>query len=84
MGGHSTRSIIENQDTTLRLPAFHGIGRDDAKNIGLCMQAIFSMKRVTSEASKITQLETTFKDKAMMWYMKYKATAPLGQVRSLI
>jgi hypothetical protein len=41
------------------------------------------MKRIINEASKITQLETTFKDIAMMWYMKYKVIVPTGQTRSL-
>jgi hypothetical protein len=29
------------------------------------------------------QLETTFRDRALIWYMKYKATMPVGQARSL-
>jgi len=41
------------------------------------------MKRIRNEASKITQLETTFKDIAMTWYMKYKAIVPMGKTRSL-
>jgi hypothetical protein len=31
LGGHSTRSSMENQDTTIRLPMFHGMGRDDVE-----------------------------------------------------
>jgi hypothetical protein len=41
------------------------------------------MKRITKEASEITQLETTFRDISMMWYMKCKETVPVGQTRSL-
>ena len=33
--------------------------------------------------AKIAQLETTLKDKAMMWYMKYKSTTSAVQARSL-
>jgi hypothetical protein len=29
--GNSSRLRMENQDSTLRLPVFHGMGRDDAK-----------------------------------------------------
>jgi hypothetical protein len=33
--------------------------------------------------AKIAQLDTTLKDKAMMWYMKYNSTTPAVQARSL-
>jgi hypothetical protein len=72
-----------NQDSTLRLPTFHGMGRDDAEQHWFTCEAIWSVKRVTDEASKIAQLETTFRDRALTWYMKYKATTPVGQARSL-
>jgi hypothetical protein len=36
------------------------------------------MKRITDEATKIVQLETTFKDIALKWYMKYKAITSVG------
>jgi hypothetical protein len=75
---------MTNQDSTLELSAFHGTGRDDAKQCWFTCEAIWFVKRVTNEASRIAQQETTFRDKAMTWYMKYKATASMGQVRSLI
>jgi hypothetical protein len=77
------RTSMVNQDSTLRLPTFHGMGRDDAEQHWFTCEAIWSVKRVTDEASKIVQLETTFRDKALTWYMKYKATASVGQARSL-
>jgi hypothetical protein len=40
--------------------------------------------QIKDEVSKIAQMETTFKDKSMMCYMKYKATTPMGHIRSLI
>jgi hypothetical protein len=74
---------MANQDSTLRLPTFHGMGRDDVEQHWFMCEAIWSVKRVTDEASKIAQLETTFRDRALTWYMKYKATACVGQARSL-
>jgi hypothetical protein len=74
---------MENQDSTLRLPMFHGMGKDDVEQHWFTCEAIWSVKRITDEATKIAQLETTFRDKALTWYMKYKATAPAGQERSL-
>jgi hypothetical protein len=41
------------------------------------------MKRITEEATKIAQLETTFRDRALTWYMKYKATATMRHIRYL-
>jgi hypothetical protein len=82
-GGTSSSSKMENQDSTLRFLVFHGMGKDDAEKHWFTCEAIWSVKRVTDDATKITQLETTFKDRALMWYMKYKATVPVGQVRSL-
>jgi hypothetical protein len=41
------------------------------------------MKTITNEASKIVKLETTFRDRVLTWYMKYKATTSVGQARSL-
>jgi hypothetical protein len=31
LGGHNTRLRMVNKDTTLRLPIFHGTGKDDAE-----------------------------------------------------
>jgi hypothetical protein len=69
---------MENQDTTLRLHVFHGMGKDDVEKHWFTCEAIWSVKRITDEASKIVQLETTFRDRALMWYMKYKVTVPVG------
>jgi hypothetical protein len=54
-------------------------GKDDAEKHWFTCEAIWSMKRITDEATKIMQLETTFRDKALTWYMKYKATAPVDR-----
>jgi hypothetical protein len=63
---------------------FHGTSRDDAEQHWFTCEAIWSMKRITDKATKITQLETTFRDRALMWYMKYKDITPAGQPRSLV
>jgi hypothetical protein len=38
---------------------------------------IWSMKRITDEALNIALLENTFRYRVLMWYMKYKVTAPV-------
>jgi hypothetical protein len=82
-GGHNTRLSMENQDTTLRLPMFHGMGRDDAEQHWFTCEAIWSVKRITDEASKIVQLETTFRDKSSDMVYEVQGTALAGQARSL-
>jgi hypothetical protein len=42
------------------------------------------MKRIIDEASKIMQLESTFRDRALIWYMKCKVTILARHIRSLI
>jgi hypothetical protein len=71
-----------NQDSTLRFPMFHEMGRDDAEQHWFTCEEISYVKRITDEATKIAQLETTFRDRALMWYMKYKAIVSAVQVRS--
>jgi hypothetical protein len=39
-GGYNTRLRMVNQDTTLRLPLFNGMGKDDAKNNWFTCEAI--------------------------------------------
>jgi hypothetical protein len=51
--GNSSRLRMVNQDSTLRLPMFHGMGRDDAEKHWFTCEVIWSVKRITDEASKI-------------------------------
>jgi hypothetical protein len=82
-GGCITRFSMENQDTNLRLPMFHGTGRDDENQHWFMCEAIYSVKRIIDEASKIVQLEITFRDIYLTWYMNYKATTSVEQTRYL-
>jgi hypothetical protein len=82
-GGHNPRLRMENQDSTLRLLVFHGTGKDDAKKHWFMSKDIWFVKRIIDEASKIVYLETTFKDRALACYMKYKEIVPAVQTRSL-
>jgi hypothetical protein len=75
--------MMANQDSTLRLPVFHITGKDDVEQHWVMCEAIWFVKRITNEAAKITQLETVFKNIALTWYMKYKATGLTKQARSL-
>jgi hypothetical protein len=41
---------MANQDSTLRFPMFHGMGKDDVEQHWFTCEAIWSVKRVTDEA----------------------------------
>jgi hypothetical protein len=57
---------------------FHVMGEDNVEKHWFTCEAIFSMKRIIEKASNIMQLETTFKDRTLTWYMKYKVTRIVG------
>jgi hypothetical protein len=62
---------------------FHGMGKDDVEQNWFMCEEIWFVKRITDEVTKIMQLETTFRDRSLMWYMKYKDNVLAGQMRSL-
>jgi hypothetical protein len=72
-----------NQGSALRVLVFHGTSKDDVEQHLFTYKEIGFVKRITDESFKIMQLETTFMDRALTWYMKYKDIAPVGQDRSL-
>jgi hypothetical protein len=74
---------MENQDSTMRFPFFYGMGKDDVVQHWFTCEEIWLVKRVRDYTAKIMQIETTFRDRALMWYMKYKDTAPAGHARSM-
>jgi hypothetical protein len=74
---------MENKYSTLSLPMFHITGKNDAEQHWFTCKSIWSIKRIAYEATKIMHLETTFRDRDLTWYMKYKYTTPAAQERSL-
>jgi hypothetical protein len=53
------------------------------KHLFIC-EIIWTMKNIEDDDAKIAQLEMTFKDHALLWYMKYHTMTPLGQTRTLV
>lgn len=71
------------EDVSLKLPVFHGTGRDDAKQHWFTCETVWAIKQTPNEQEKIAQLETTSRERDLMWYMKFKATTPAGQTWTL-
>ena len=65
-------------DVNIKLLDFHGIKKDDTNQHWLTYDSIWIVKKITYNKIKISHLETTFKYKALWWYMKYKVVIPIG------
>jgi hypothetical protein len=50
LGGYETRLRRENQDKKVRLPMFHGTGKDDANKHWFTCEDIWYVKRITYKA----------------------------------
>jgi hypothetical protein len=75
-GGSTTNFTMEGQDPTIRLPEFWGEGSDDPeKNLFIC-EKIWEAKKITDEDTKVAQLEITFRDHALDWYMGLTVNNP--------
>ena len=59
---------------TLRMLIFQENGRDDPYQNLLVCEVIWPVKQVQYYDTKLAQLVTTFRDRAMTWYMKYQTT----------
>jgi len=81
--GFGLRGTMENQNRTLKLPLFREMWKDDGKQHWFMCKAIFYVKRIIDEEKKITHMETTFRDRSLMWYMMYKEIVLMGQTRYL-
>jgi hypothetical protein len=62
---------------------FQGVGsKDPEKHLFVC-ETIWAVKNVQNDATNIAQLETTFRGRTLIWYMKLQSTAPTNQTRTL-
>ena len=63
----------------MKLPLFKGSGLEDPEQHWFLCDDVWSVKQVVDDAIKMALLITTFRDRALNWFMKY----PNGQVRTL-
>jgi hypothetical protein len=57
-------------DNTLTLLEFQGVGLEDPKLHLFVCETICAAKNVQDEAVNITKLETAFRVRTLVWYMK--------------
>ena len=77
-------TTIVREDSTLKLLVFHENDKEDPEQSQFLCEEIWLVKQKTDNWVKIAFPETTFKDIALAWYMKFKSTAPIGIGRILM
>jgi hypothetical protein len=75
LGKYIMQNMMVGVDPTLRMLAFHGEGTKDPEKHLLICDTIWTVN--------IVQLEMTFRDHALLWYMKYQIMTLAGQTRTL-
>ena len=63
----------------IKLPIFRGTGLEDLEQHWFLCEAVWNVKQVQNNDIKMAQLTTTFRDRALNWFMKYSN----GQARTL-
>ena len=76
-------TTIVREYSTLKLSIFHENSKEDSEQHSFVCDTIWLVKQTTDNCVKIVLLETTFRDFVLAWYMKFKATTPLGRGRML-
>jgi hypothetical protein len=71
-------------DNTLRLPEFKGVGSEDPEQHLFVCEIVWATKNIQDDVVKIVQLATTFRGRALVWYMKLQSITPTGQARTLV
>ena len=64
----------------IKLPVFRGTGLEDPNQHWFLCEAVWNIKQVIDNDVKMAQLTTTFRDRALNWFMKYSD----GQARILV
>jgi hypothetical protein len=79
----TTQANMVGVDNTLRLLEFKGVGLEDSEQHLFVCETVRAAKNIQDEAVKIAQLATTFRGRALVWYMKLQSITPTRQARTL-
>ena len=58
----------------IKLPIFWGTGAEDPDQHFFLCEAVWSIKQVQDDDTKRAQLATTFRDRALTWFMKFSTS----------
>ena len=55
----------------IKLPVFRGTGAEDPEQHFFLCEVVWNIKQVQNDDIKRVQLTTTFRDRALTWFMKF-------------
>ena len=58
----------------IKLPVFKGTGSEDPEQFWFLCEAVWTAKNITDIDVRRVQLITSFKDRALTWFMKFSST----------
>ena len=58
----------------IKLPIFRGIGAEDLDQHFFLCEEVWNIKQVHNDDTKKAQLATTFRDRALTWFMKFSTS----------
>ena len=58
----------------IKLPIFKGTGSEDPEQFWFLCEAVWNAKKITDPDVRAVQLITSFRDRALTWFMKFSRT----------
>ena len=70
-------------DDKMKIPIFHGNGTDDLEQYWFLCEAVWTAKQSVDDDIKRSQLDTTFRGRALDWYMRFMRVPQGTMVKTL-
>ena len=70
----SPRSQMAHVHDDIKLPVFKGTGSEDPEQFWFLCEAVWTAKNITDIDVRRAQLITSFRDRALTWFMKFAST----------
>ena len=58
----------------IKLPVFKGTGSEDPEQFWFLCEAVWTVKNIMDQDVRRAQLLTSFRDRALTWFMKFSST----------
>ena len=71
---HPPRPNMAHLADDIKLPIFKGMGSDDQEQFWFLCEAVWNAKSITDLDMRTAQLITSFRDRALTWFMKFSST----------
>ena len=65
---------MANVNDDIKLPVFIGTGSEDLEQFWFLCKDVWTAKSITDENTRRAQLITSFRDRALTWFMKFSST----------